>query len=217
MATEGTGEQSPQEALAEIRDVVSRAKAGDAAVLPRLRAILDRHPELVTHYGDLARQAEAAWIALTAGTNLYLKETLSRAAEARRAELARPGAGAVEKLLVERVVASWLQVNYLAASEANALAAGDSHRQLQFHARRVERAQRMHLAAAGALVTYQRLVPASGAEIAARDPARSDIDREPIDQPVSVAPPPVYTPAFADEPAPQECDGREPVRLRIPY
>jgi hypothetical protein len=220
VATEGN-EQRPAaeraDGLAELRAVVAKAKAGDAAVLPRLREILDREPGLVKHYGDLARHAETAWVALASGNNLYMRETLARAAEARRSELTRPGAGAVERLLVERVVACSAQLNYFSATEANRLAAGDSYRQLQFHAKRVGQAQRMHLAAVGALVAYQRLVPASGVEIAARDPARSDVDREPIDQPVSVAPPPVYTPAFADEPAPQECDGREPVRLRIPY
>ena len=60
MTTEGTGEPPPREALAELRDVIARAKAGDAAALPRLREIFDRSPALAARYGDLARQAEAA-------------------------------------------------------------------------------------------------------------------------------------------------------------
>ena len=87
------------------------------------------------------------------------KATLTRGAETRRAELTRPGATPTELLLVSRVVACDLQVNYLAAAEAGSLEAGDSYRQVDFQAKRVERAQRMFLSAMGALVTFQRLVP----------------------------------------------------------
>ncbi|MBA4192929.1 MAG: hypothetical protein C0467_33650, partial [Planctomycetaceae bacterium] len=96
MATEGTEKppttDTPVDELAELRAVVSKATAGDATVLPQLRAILGKNPGLVRHYGDLSKHAEAAWIALASGPNLYLKETLTREAETRRAELTRPGA-----------------------------------------------------------------------------------------------------------------------------
>ena len=160
MATEGSGEPPQSEVLAEIQGVLAKAKVGDASVLPQLREILDKNPSLVKHYGSLARHAEAAWIALAGGANLYMRESFARGAEARRAELTRPGAPPVEKLLVERVVACDLQLGYLTTAEADALGMGDSYRQAEYHARRVERAQRMQLAALGALVTYQRLVPA---------------------------------------------------------
>ena len=41
MTTEGAGNQSPQEMLLEVREVVARAKGGDRTVLPHLRALLD--------------------------------------------------------------------------------------------------------------------------------------------------------------------------------
>ncbi len=141
--------------------MIAKAKAGDASVLPQLRAILDGNPALVERYGNLGRQAEAAWVALAAGTNLYMREAFARAADARRAELTRPGATPMELLLVARVVACDLQLNYLAAAEADALGAGDSYRLVDYHAKRVERAQRMFLSATGALVTFQKLVPAA--------------------------------------------------------
>lgn len=165
MATGDTGTRptadAPVDEHAELRAVIAKAKAGDASVLPQLRAILDGNPALVKRYGDLGRQAEAAWVALAAGTNLYMRETFARTADARRAELTRPGASPVEKLLVERVVACDLQLGYLTTAEADALGAGDGYRQLDFHAKRVERAQRMFLTATAALVAFQRLVPAA--------------------------------------------------------
>jgi hypothetical protein len=159
MATEGIKEPTPPEVLAKIQGVIAKARNGDATVLPQLRAILDRNPGLARYSGDLARHAESAWIALASGPNLYLKEALTREAETRRAELTRPGATPVELLLVARVVACGLQLNYLTAAEADALGAGDSYRLVDYQAKRVERAQRMLLSATGALVTYQKLVP----------------------------------------------------------
>lgn len=161
MATEGIDEPPSPEVLAEIQGVIAKAKAGDASVLPLLRAILDRHPGLSRHYGDLGRHAESAWIALAAGPNLHMKETLTREAKARRAELTRPGAPPVEALLVQRVVATGLQLDYLTAAEADALGAGDTYRQLQYHSKRIERAQRMYFTAVAALTTFQKLVPAA--------------------------------------------------------
>jgi len=103
------------DALAEIRAVVTLAKKGDTAVLPRLRVLLDSHPILWRKYGDLAAQAEQLWVALAAGPDHYLRECLLRQAGALREELAGPDAGPVERLLGERVVMMWLQVHYTVA------------------------------------------------------------------------------------------------------
>lgn len=206
----------PADELAELRAVVGRAKAGDASVLPQLRVILDKNPTLVKYYGDLSKHAEAAWVALAAGRSHYLKETVTRAAEARRAELTRPGATAVERLLVARVVACDLQLGYLTTAEADALGAGDSYRQLDFHGTRVERAQRMLLSAMGALVTYQRLVPAAVAEITVGERARTEVDRERDGQSSRVAPPQAEDYLLEEEPTVSDRVEREAVRVRVP-
>ena len=217
MTTEGSGSEPQHESLAVLRGVLARAKAGDAAALPRLREILDHSPALVARYGDLARQAEAAWVALASGSNLYLRESVTRAAEARRAELARPGASPVERLLAGRVVACEAELNYFRATEAQSLAAGCSHRQLQFHARRVERAQRMLLAATGALVTFQRLTPVPVRAEAALELAAAERDgtREASAGAVSPAPPAVVWPLAAEEPESAQADERERLRVSL--
>jgi hypothetical protein len=204
----------PADALAELRAVVVRAKKGDASVLPKLRALLDRNQALVAHYGDLAKQAEAAWVALASGSNLYMRETLARSAEARRAELTRPCASPVERLLVERVVACDLQLGYLTTAEADALGAGDGYRQLEYHARRVERAQRMLLGALGALTAYQRLVPAAVAAavpVSAPSLTAPECERQPHAEPVVQAP---AARVFVDE-EPDEADTTDAERERL--
>ncbi len=159
MATDGTNPAPPPDALAEIREVVGRAKRGDAAAVPRLRELLDRHPGIWERYGDLATQVEKSWVGLAAGDDLHLKESVTRYAAKLRAELTRPAASPVEKLLVERVVATWLQLNYFSGVEVNAIAGDASPKMLQLRARRQAQAQRQHEKALSALVTMQKLYP----------------------------------------------------------
>jgi hypothetical protein len=204
--------------MAELRLVIAKARAGDATVVPQLRAILDRHPILVEHYGNIARQAENAWVSLTAGNNLYLKETLARAGDVRRAGLTRPGASPIEKLLVERVVASGLELNYFSAAEANAISADESPRLLQFRAWRLSQAQRMHLAAVGALVAYQKLMPVpviAPVEKACAETTATHEEPVPVQNFVDRVPQPVSTIRVTSEVTESEFEERELVRIRI--
>jgi len=155
---------SQAEAYAEIREVVGRAKRGDAAAVPRLRELLDRHQALWVRAGDLAAQVELSWISLAGGDDLHLRESLLRYAAKLRAELTRLSASPVETLLVERAVACWLQLNYFSGVEANALAGDASPKMLQLRAKRQAQAQRMYERALGALVTVQKLFPAAPVE-----------------------------------------------------
>jgi hypothetical protein len=145
--------------VAEITNVVRRAKADDVSVLPRLRQLLTEYASLWETYGDLAAQAEAAWASLAAGPDLHLRECLLRKAEALRQELAGPTPSPVERLLVERVVACWMQQSYHDALAAQALGAEDKPRLAALRAKRQEQAQRQYLAALAALTTLRRLLP----------------------------------------------------------
>ena len=159
--TKGIEQPPAHEVLDEIRAVVGRAKQGDASVLPRLRELLTHHPALWKHYGDLAAQAEAAWADLAAGTDLHLRECLLRRAEALREELAGPAPSPVERLLVERVVACWMQMAYFDALEAQSLGTEAKPRLAAYRAKRQEQAHRMYLTSLAALTTLRKLLPTS--------------------------------------------------------
>ena len=161
MVMDGLNPAPPPDQLAEIREVVGRAKRGDAAAVPRLRELLDGHPDLWVKYGDLAAQVEGVWIGLASGDNLRMRESVTRYAAKLRAELTRAVASPVEKLLVERVVATWVQLNYFSGVEANTIAGDASPKMLQLRARRHAQAQRQHERALSALVAYQKLHPAA--------------------------------------------------------
>ena len=142
----------------EVADLVARARQGDEEVLPRLRAFLDAHPAAWRQCGDLARHALDAWITLVAGPDLVARESFARKAAELTAELAGPDPTPVEKLLVERVVACWLQLHHADAAGAHA---GDlSLRQAAFAQKRQDAAHRRYMTALAALATLRRLVPA---------------------------------------------------------
>jgi hypothetical protein len=78
-------EPESQPALDELHALVTRARAGDLEVLPRLRAVLEEHSE-VWQCGDIAIVARDSWIALIAGEDLAMRELLRRNAEALRTD-----------------------------------------------------------------------------------------------------------------------------------
>src|SRR5262245_49788220 len=106
--------------------------------------------------GDLARQAELSLIQAAAGDSLSFKEALIRKLELLRAELAGPNPSPVERLLVERVVACWLQVQdadvrYAQGQRDCTLAQGD------YRQRRMDRAHRRYLSALKTLALVRKL------------------------------------------------------------
>jgi hypothetical protein len=141
----------------EFASLVARARQGDLEVLPALRQYLDCNQEIWLQAGDIARHARESWISLITGQDLATKEVIARKADALRAELAGPDPTPLERLLVDRIVACWLQVHHADAMVAQA---GDvSLRQADFARKRQNSAHRCYLTAIGALVSVRRLLP----------------------------------------------------------
>jgi hypothetical protein len=140
-----------------VLDLLERARAGDTEAVPALRAALDDCPGVWRAYGDLASHAQAAWVELIAGKDLALRESLTRRAGALARELAGPAPEPLERLLAERIAASWLQVHFADAAAADAVSGGA--RYAEAAARRQDAAHRRYVAAIGALATLKRLLP----------------------------------------------------------
>lgn len=148
------------ERLAEIQNITERAQAGDQTALPRLRELLGEFPQTGEYFGNLATQAEAIWVRLTAGTDLYMQETMLAKVATLREELTEGSANPALRLLVDRVILTWLACNLHCGMEGNALAAGESPKLLAFRTKRRFQAERAHLTALAALVTMKKLIPA---------------------------------------------------------
>ena len=140
----------------EMRKFLKRARGGDEWTLPVLRKMLENPATVDALGGDLARQAELSLIDAAAGDNLSFREALARKLELLRAELAGPSPTPVERLLVERVVACWLQVQdadvrYAQGQKGCTLAQGE------YQQRRMDRAHGRYLSALKTLALVRKL------------------------------------------------------------
>jgi hypothetical protein len=154
-----------QKALANL---LKRAEEGDRSVLPELCAALDANPQMWKRYGDLAQHAEAALCMLAAGNNFLLAESLNRKLQQMKKEFGGPTPSPIERLLVERLTATWLQVNFYDGLIAQAK--DTTSARWKVLERQQDAAGRRHLSAIKALATVRkRLTPApSPLEIASR-------------------------------------------------
>jgi len=140
----------------ELRKFLKRARSGDEATLPAVRKLLE-NPAMVEQFGgDLARQAELSFVEAVAGKNLPWKEALARKLELMRAELAGPDPTPLERLLVERVVACWLQVQdadirYAQGQKERTIVQGD------YQQRRMDHAHKRYLSAIKALALVRKV------------------------------------------------------------
>ena len=130
-----------------LAELVQRAQQGDVTALPLLREALEGDPSLWQEYGDLAAQAQEAWLQLLAGTDYLLAESVRLKLGALRQELSAEGASPLEKLLIERVVACWLQTCYSDSVYAQAKGPASTPSVRQELMKRQDSSQRRYLAA----------------------------------------------------------------------
>lgn len=108
----------------QLQAVLTRARGGDASVLPQLKKILDANPELWQTQYQLISLAEQLWLDKIAGQNLLLSQSIRHYIEQLKRDVARPNPSPLEKLLAERVVLCWLAVHHAELSEATADSGG---------------------------------------------------------------------------------------------
>ena len=140
---------------AEQREVLRRGREGDASVLPALRKMLQNPVFVEAFGGDFARQAEISFVNAAAGDNLVFRETLTRKMELLRDELAGAKPTPIERLLVERVVACWLQVQD--ADIRYAQAKDLSLKWYEFYQRRMNHSHKRYLSALKTLALIRKL------------------------------------------------------------
>jgi hypothetical protein len=141
-----------------LRELVRRAQGGDRSVLPELRRALEADPSIWQRYGDPAAFAQQSWLDLIAGEDLLLQESVRRRQQELRAELAGASPSPLEKLLVERVVACWLQAMFADTSYALAKGPNATPAVLRELMKRQESAQRRYLSAIRQLALVRKLL-----------------------------------------------------------
>ena len=146
----------PSAHLTKLQELVTRARQGDDAVVPQMREVL-KHSELWREVGDMARHAQDCWLKLIAGQDHLVKESIRKSLTELRNELEEPGASRLEKLLIERIVATWLQVQFaeinVATSEKQPLP------QRRFYQQQLDSANRQFLTSTKQLMALRHLLP----------------------------------------------------------
>ena len=157
MAENQSSGRGAETETSDLAALVRRCEEGDNTALSEARELFDRSPQLWDEVGDLAVQAERALVESVSGKNELLKDALYRKLEMLRVELSGPSPSVLERLLVERVMACWLQVysaDVLYAQNLGKLTPSQS----EFFQRRQDRAHRRFLSAIRSLAQVRRLL-----------------------------------------------------------
>jgi hypothetical protein len=153
MASARQGSRSSKLTQDEFRAIIDRANAGDLHSLRQLQQILDERPEIWQSIGDLAKNAELAMIRLISGKSVLLREAMERSLKALRNNISPADPSPLEKLLVDRIVITWMRVQYI---ETNSVSLADlSLAEKKFALQQRESAQKLFDAAVKSLRTVQ--------------------------------------------------------------
>jgi hypothetical protein len=160
MSTMSKGEQQEESGkiLEKLGDLLRLAERGQEDAVPEIRQILNEHPGMAWRYVDVSHIAEDALIEeMTEEEDLATKELVRCQLEAMREEVAGKNSSPLERLLSERVVLTWLEVQLF-----EALYAQNMRRltmpQAEHHQKRLDRAHRRHLSAIRALAQMRKLL-----------------------------------------------------------
>ena len=151
-----TGEQ-PIPHVNEIQQLIQRAQSGDTSCLPALRTLLKDKPELWQTVGDLAQHSEMTLSRLIVGNDLLGSESLRLKQAELRKQLSGPSPCRLEKLLIDRVCASHLQVYHADLDAAKAASRGDGPMTV-YAQRRLDSAQKRYLHAIQQLAMVRKLL-----------------------------------------------------------
>ena len=174
-------EMTVPEKLQRIQELATRARAGDEGVLPELRRVLNQCPGLYRHFGNLATQVRESWITAMSGNNLHLRECLRRHLEEKRKEVEGDSTNPLEALLVERLLAIWVQCLHADAMEAQATTG--SIKVAEFRMKRADRLHARFMSAWKALTTARALLPAKATVPTAVDQGSLNGHSRPMPEP----------------------------------
>ncbi len=157
----------PKDADSKKLDALLRkSQAGDGKALREMVDLYGDREEFWLQVGDYAGMVQKRILESQVGSNLLLREGIERRLQSMRLELAGPEPSPLERMLVERVVACWLQVH---AAEMQFNRGGISFEQAEHDQRVIDRAHRRHLSAIKTLAVVRRLhLPAMQVNIAER-------------------------------------------------
>lgn len=157
------------------KDALSVVRAADtdkpsAETRKMLDDFLKSDPAIWRAAGDMVEQAARQLIKTVSGTSHAVNASMMHGWQQLPADLARPGDGELERLLIQQVVVSWLHLGYIDYQYSAVLTSPDmSIKRGDYWERRLNAAQRRYLRATETLARVRRLqLPAVQVNIGAQ-------------------------------------------------
>jgi hypothetical protein len=153
--------ETRRETVGRLSELVKKAEKGNKEGLSEIRKILKESPELAWRIMDYGKLAEWHVVErMTRDKDFGSKELLKRQLASMREEIAGENPSALERLLAERVVATWLQIQLFEGLYAAGMYQSMSVNQGSYQQKRLDRAHRNHLSAIRTLAQIRKLGPA---------------------------------------------------------
>jgi hypothetical protein len=138
--------------------LTNKAQKGDRKALAEASQTLTEH-QLWHVVGDMGRYAQDAWLDAAASNNPLARRALEEQLRELRNGLRDAGDSPLERVLIDRLVACWLQANYADWQHGEKLKKGSySFAEGRYNEERQDRAHRRLLQAAKTLATVRRLL-----------------------------------------------------------
>src|SRR5215218_1497649 len=152
--------EAHRDTVGRLEELVEKAGKADKKPLPEIRKILEESPELAWRSMDYGKLAEWHFVErMTNDKDFGSKEILRRQLAAMREEIAGEVPSPLERLLAERVVATWLQIQLFDGLYAAGMYQSTSVKQGSYQQKRLDRAHRNHLSAIRTLAQIRKLGP----------------------------------------------------------
>jgi hypothetical protein len=160
MSTINKGElEESAKTVEKLRKLLRLAEKGKEAAVPEIRQILSEHPDLAWRFVDVAQFAEDTLIEkMTKQGDLATREIIRCQLEAMSDEIAGENPSPLERLLTERIVATWLQIQLFEGLYASGMSKSMTIAQGSFHQKRLDQTYRRHLSAIRALAQIRKLL-----------------------------------------------------------
>ena len=140
-----------------IADAIRAAERGDERGLKLVRNFINANPNLWQGSGDVATLAIRQWVHRIAGNDVMQRETIFKRTVNLKMKLRSNDSNAVEELLIERVVLTWLRVNHF--ERLTALSDSPDVCWARHLAEQLQRAEKSHTHALRDIVTHQHRKP----------------------------------------------------------
>lgn len=162
--TELSTAEDRREALADLKDLISRGHDGDEEALAKMDTVIEQIPGLARKFGNLNVMVEEGFVERTASNSPFRQKALRANLEDMREDLAGANPSPLERLGAERVASCWLQLHY-AELLYNQNLPNLTQDQDGYHQKRLDGLHRRYLSAMRSLAQVRKLLKPKVAQI----------------------------------------------------